>query len=425
MSNTLFIDNAYYRLTNDTDAIRQLDVYQKIRDEINRRFNPLAGGTDWEIVRESCDALAKSAGLDLLMCGYFAVANLKTLGLAGYANGLELLSVSLSNQSQPDVKTAKMRKEVLDWVNARVVQELKDLKPNYESLRDLYRCERFCERIHHQLERQQPEYLVDFEGVGFVLFEHIDRIETQYHSLVKRQHQQAGDAEPQVLRRIHRTRLSLAFVAGCVLSVGAAWGYQVIPWFHTSDYATRVEVATLSSDDARRHFQQSVSDNQIARWKSDLVPLYEQSIGQKSAISMEQSKREAMHEMATLRTLYPDDEQIKTSDEAFSAAQRAALEQTELFVQRFGEIRTKMANISLLAKREKWRDLQRQTKSLEDFAVSLSPVYGRVDYVQNLIKQGELESARKELEILKNRLNNLSWTMAQLEESLSGQPIAQ
>ncbi|MCE7629606.1 type VI secretion protein, partial [Vibrio fluvialis] len=89
--------------------------------------------------------------------------------------------------------------------------------------------------------------------------------------------------------------------------------------------------------------------------------------------------------------------------------------QTELFVQRFGEIRTKMANIALLAKREKWSDLQRQTKSLEDFAVSLSPVYGRVDYVQNLIKQGEMESARKELEILKTRLNNLSWTMAQLE----------
>ncbi len=50
MSNTLFIDNAYYRLTNDTDAIRQLDVYQKIRDEINRRFNPLAG----EPIGKSC-----------------------------------------------------------------------------------------------------------------------------------------------------------------------------------------------------------------------------------------------------------------------------------------------------------------------------------------------------------------------------------
>lgn len=51
----------------------------------------------------------------------------------------------------------------------------------------LYRAERHCERLHQLFEQQQTEYKVDFEGVGFALFEHIDRIETQYHSLLKKQ----------------------------------------------------------------------------------------------------------------------------------------------------------------------------------------------------------------------------------------------
>lgn len=103
------------------------------------------------------------------MAGYFAVASLKVHGLNGFANGLEILLASLSALDKPDTKSAKMRKEVFDWVNSKVVPELKALKPNYEALRELYRAEKCCERLHQVLEAQQPEHLVDFEGVGFAL----------------------------------------------------------------------------------------------------------------------------------------------------------------------------------------------------------------------------------------------------------------
>lgn len=74
-----------------------------------------------------------------------------------------------------------------------------------------------------------------------------------------------------------------------------------------------------------------------------------------------------------------------------------------------------MANIALLAKRGKWGELEKQTKSLEEFAVSLSPIYGRVDYVQGLLEQGDIPNAQKEFAILKQRLDSLSWKMAELE----------
>ncbi|MGT0149911.1 hypothetical protein ACT691_11505 [Vibrio metschnikovii] len=58
---------------------------------------------------------------------------------------------------------------MLDWVNARVVRELKDLYPNYESYESSTVVSDF-ERIYAILESQQPDNLVDFDGVGFTLF---------------------------------------------------------------------------------------------------------------------------------------------------------------------------------------------------------------------------------------------------------------
>jgi len=41
MSNIIFIDSVCYRLTNDSEEIRGLEPYAKVREEINRRFNPI------------------------------------------------------------------------------------------------------------------------------------------------------------------------------------------------------------------------------------------------------------------------------------------------------------------------------------------------------------------------------------------------
>lgn len=133
------------------------------------------------------------------------------------------------------------------------------------------------------------------------------------------------------------------------------------------------------------------------------------------AASFSEPKQQAISQLSLLRTLYPDNEQVNTLSQTFGLQQQAALEQTALFVAKFSEIRTKMANIALLAKRGKWAELEKQTKSLEEFAVSLSPIYGRVDYVQGLLEQGDIPNAQKEFAILKQRLDSLSWKIAELE----------
>ncbi|EEW10338.1 type VI secretion system ImpA family N-terminal domain-containing protein [Vibrio mimicus] len=410
MSNVIFIENVCYRLTNDSEGIRVLEPYLRVREEINRRFNPIAGGTDWQVVKEHCERLACNHGMDFLICGYYAVACLKTQGLAGYATGMELMSASLANQGDCDAKSAKIRKEILDWVNARVVQELQALKPTHESLRDLYRAERHCERLHQLFELQQTEYKVDFEGVGFALFEHIDRIETQYHSLLKKQEKN----EPPKLKFWQRG-YGLVLLGLVGISIGGAVGFLAWSWFYTTPYAKPQLVTALNNVEQAQALIRESSQVQRDRWQDELVPLYRSALERNLATSFSDSKQQAMSHLLLLRALYPENEQVNALNKAFSLQQQEALEQTALFVAKFSDIRTRMANIALLAKRGKWGELEKQTKSLEEFAVSLSPIYGRVDYVQGLLEQGDFINAAKEFGILKQRLDSLSWKIAELE----------
>ena len=47
---------------------------------------------------------------------------------------------------------------------------------------------------------------------------------------------------------------------------------------------------------------------------------------------------------------------------------------------------------------------------------SLSPIYARVGYIEQLLKAGDNEKAAKELAILQQRLDALIWKFYQLEE---------
>lgn len=416
MSNTVLLDQVVYHITSDSDSIRHLESYQKARDEINSRFNPLSGGTNWQEVYQACQQLAKGPGVDLLMCSYLTIAKLKIEGLAGYANGLELLMQCLSLLAKPDSKSAKMRKEVLDWVNGKAIPELKTLKPSQEQLRDLYRSERLCERIHHWMTLQQPQVEVDFEGVGFVLFEHIDQIETRYHTAIKRQEKQR-ESDNRVTRKRYFWSLAGTFFSTLAVSGVSVWLYYNPSVLNQYQFKQSIEVPVLTASNLDSYVEH-VKPTKLAAIQSELVPMYHSSIEEKTQVSIEQPYLKAIEQLDILQKLYTGDEQVNQISQTLYQDQQSALEQADEFVARFGEIRTKMANIALLAKKKRWAQVANETKSLEDFAVSLSPIYGRVGYVENLIDQQQYQQAQQEFEELKRRLNNLSWKVAELNQKL-------
>ncbi|WP_038176955.1 type VI secretion system ImpA family N-terminal domain-containing protein [Vibrio pacinii] len=417
MSTTIFLDHNVYHIVSDSQAIRHLEHYQQVRDEINARFNPLSGGTNWQAVYECCEALAKGPGIDLLLSSYMTIAKLKIEGLTGYANGLELIMQCLLVLPKPDTKSAKMRKEVLDWVNGKAIPELKKMKPTQEQLRDLYRSERLCERINDWLTLQQPEQRVNFEGVGFVLFEHIDQIETRYHTALKRQEKQRQESSEKVSPQRFRLGLVAAGLLGSVIGGGGLWAYSHPDLFHKYYYKQSVEVPSLDSRNLP-DFVEFTSPDTLQSFRNEMVPMYQASIKRNTQVSIEQPYLEAMEQLNILQQLYADNEQVVAISDQLGQDQQYALEQADEFVARFSEIRTKMANVALLAKKRRWSDVANETKSLESFAVSLSPIYGRVGYVEELIEKQQYQQAQQEFEELKRRLNNLSWKVAQLNQML-------
>ncbi|OOE80270.1 hypothetical protein BZG73_14735 [Salinivibrio siamensis] len=414
MSFILSIDNQPFRVIQDVQPLRDDERYQAIRDQINKRHSPLSGGTDWQFVKDNCQALASEQGIDLLLSGYYAVAALKVGGLAGFANGLELILACLNNEEAVSEKRARARKEALEWVNARVLGELNQIKPDQQALRDLYRCERLCDALYHVLAQQQPSYTVDYEGLAYVLFEHIDRIETRFHSAIKQQ-QKNESLNPTITVKKSRLRSLLAGIAGAGLVVTAWLAYPHIPYFQTP-YKVETPQPSLNNTQALSVFSEQHSPSTLSRWEPQFISLYTGAVEQEMAQSVEAAKTSAKQHLNALTTLYGDNEKTTSLVATYQAERAEALESTAKYIDKFRAVRTKMANIALLAEQNRWWALQKQTRSLESFAIGLSPIYGRADYVTTLVEQGEIDKANQELSVLTERLNHLSWKVSQLQE---------
>lgn len=172
----LYADIEGLKPAGDTSRLRDSSDYQKIRSEINRRFNPLAGLTDWEKVRTLCEKVAQEEGGDLLVAIYYTVAAMKTRGLAGLANGLELQVSVLGTGHEDNDMPAARRLELYRWMLGRIGEEVRAMRPEQGQIRELYRCERSLQAIDAFLSKQNGTKVDDLDALGFTIFEHIDRL---------------------------------------------------------------------------------------------------------------------------------------------------------------------------------------------------------------------------------------------------------
>lgn len=411
MSVSLFIQNTYYVINLDSSSLHAYPAYQSVRDEINRRMSPLSGGTDWQQVDQHCEWLAKGPGVDLLMASYWTVANLKTQGLEAFANGLELLNAIVSMLPPAgNNKVSSGRKDSLDWVNARAVQELKALRPDISLLRALYRCERYCDQLHRMIALKQPQHAVNFEGIGFALFEHIDRLEAQLYTTKTEPALQGAVSQdiPQPSRRRSWFRWGMAGALLVFIAVSGVLAYQwqyCWLYFHVERV---VDVATLKQKD-------------IAMWqspliKNDVVEMLTQSVRRKLNRENGSKAQRLEQDLDAMEHLYP--EEAIPLRQLVDSQQQSAIDGVDEMVTRFTDIRTRVANV--VAQHRGQRDYP-TLHSLEKYAVSLSPVYGRVEYIERLLEDGKMDEAQQEFAILTQRLDDLGWKWAALEQQMSSQ----
>ncbi|WP_234498017.1 type VI secretion system ImpA family N-terminal domain-containing protein [Vibrio maritimus] len=402
MSVSLFIQNTYYVIALDPQALKTYSAYEAVRAEINRRASPLSGGIDWQQVKTQCEWLAKGPGIDLLMAGYWAVAVMKVQGLSGLANGLELLNAVVSMLPDGDSKIAKGRKDILEWVNARVVEELKVLKPNVENLRDLYRCERYCDQLHQMMQLKQPTLAVNFESIGFALFEHIDRLEAKWYT-VDHSHCLKETLLPPSSHSWRKQGLFLVLAVLIAVSVGLA--YQ---WKHQWQYF---------------HFERVLNIESLAKQtamppfiKEDMTTLLVKDVDVHLSQDFGVQKKQIESILMAFERLSPLEAQPVRKK--VLSQQYVAIQRVDNRVERFQNTRTRVANV---VGQYKGMPQYQALHSLETYAISLSPVYGRIGYIERLMKENKREDAQKELDILTGRLNDVSWKWAQLHREMSNQ----
>ncbi|NVJ55057.1 MAG: type VI secretion system ImpA family N-terminal domain-containing protein [Vibrionaceae bacterium] len=394
MTTNVYINQSVFTVGSKSTLLRENDTYHKIKDSINSRTSFLFGVTHWEEVHEMCTSLGTTDGLDFLTSSYYSVASLKVLGLKGLADGLELMLACYAQDIEHKELSSHRKKEMIEWMISKVLSDLKVANPNKDSLRDLYRCERALQELYELCKRYQPQELPNIESVAFIIFEYIDTLETAGSKVSVVDNAQkitrTQKLEPNRLRRKSYLKKTLTFAATVSVLVAGYWLYNphAFDEFLGTSKNTSQDLMVLMKQQMNQSILQSNTD-----WVK-AVPEIE---------VFSSNNEETQKRFETQR------EQLKQ----YSAEQSKLLNEE---LERFYLARTSAANI---AKQMLASDANSASaKTLESYVLSLSPIYARLDYVENLIEQGSYREAEKELLILDSRVTRIAKDMSDKQITL-------
>lgn len=394
-----------FQINSDEAQLRDSDEYQQIRSEINRRFNPLAGVTDWERVKLLCEKLACNHGVDLLVSIYFTVASVKTQGLQGLANGLELQSAVLSCDSTSTLPSSRIT-ELYQWMLERIGHEIKSLRPGHSQLRELYRCERALQLIDSQLTLLSSGNIPALDSLGFTLFEHIDKLETtQSISMVTK-----VEKSPIV------KWLGIAILLGVILGIGFSGLIQLFQYYHqplesiiTKSYSPNV---FYSSTGLSLHEKPSIE--LLEKYRPELIAFYTSTI-KRLVIEPYQSPSRVLALSTTLTKFYPNDSQVKLLAKTVEKWNNKYSNEFIRLSERFTDARTHIANLELFLEKGDITKAISQAKDLDQYAESLSPLLSRMLYIESMIKNKNNILAKQELTKLDMQLISLLLEKSRLE----------
>ncbi|PST99834.1 type VI secretion system ImpA family N-terminal domain-containing protein [Photobacterium iliopiscarium] len=415
-----FYQGRQFTFVDDESKLRNSTRYQLIRDEINRLNNPSYGKIDWDKIKMLCEDLARTDGLNFLTTLYYTTALVKERGIGGLANGLELQLAALihlyNNKDANLIKCADLYR----WMIARIGGELRRLEPNQSQLKDLYRCERCCKEIYELFLDVHPQHVPDLEAISYVIFEHIDYLEGNIKpiALVEEKHIDKLDDIPLELPSHNnkpRIRPYWVFCLGLLLGLSV---------FVAKDYletttnplvkqltAEKLEAQILTSEQISQ-LQHQYSPSVFSSNKSTIISLYLHQANDEINTLSGENISQALSLMDTVKQLYPNDAQIEQNQQYIADIR----ERFETQYRRFKTARTNIANLQQTMSQSRNNKMASLSEDLNDYAIGLSPVYGRIDYIeQQLINKNQPE-VQKELQQLDSEIKGLELKFSQLTD---------
>jgi type VI secretion system protein VasL len=399
----------------DNEQLRNTEEYEQIRDEINRRFSLVSGGTNWSRVSKLCEQLADRDGIDLLITIYYSVAATKIRGIAGLADGLELQATVLRQpQASIDIP-AKRRVELYRWMLGLIGNDLRALENQPVTLRELYRCDRAIQVIFNRLKEAQPNEMPDIEALGATIFKRIEQLEQKF-----------GTTDKFVIKKKRPEYTLITFI----LLIGILVGSSLLFVFYksmadmpalitqlTKKSQTPVPVNLSETEELKIRFStQQINENQTY-----LVSLYSDKIENLMLSSGSDKFIEIQQLNNSLHYLYPDDPDVIEQNNIVNNWQQKLSGIMEEQNERFIIARTRAANISRAVQLDKNDELKLLASGLEDYAISLSPLVGRISYIETLINTGKVEQAKEELDILDIRIQALLLKGGELRQQTNKQ----
>lgn len=355
-------------MTIAPSLLREDSRYQQMRSEINRRQSPFSGGTDWQKVYDLAATLAITDGVDLLAASYFAVAAAKTRGIAGLASGSELLLTVLAHSKEMGSISPEKCAEIINWAIGKLLPEIKDMQVTEGNIREWYRCEYACQQLFELMQARQPKQMPNLDALGFQIF---DKIDVAKQPLKKQPHtvgQKQQTSDKGMSWSLGLVLLLLALTAG---HFAKPLGLFIGQMFWPERFASRsVDAVTQLPNDV-------------------VLPL--------------SLKMDLLFGATT----------IPQGEFNVHPEQLSYLLELDKYFQRFAASRTKAANLS--RELQQWQgsdaaklsQLQRQSRDMADYASSLSPVLARTYYIDDLLKQQQIEQAEQELNLLDKQLKSL------------------
>lgn len=408
MSSLFFSELNKFKLANDEEKLRDTAEYQQVRGEINRRVNPLTGGIDWSTVFTLCEKIGKRDGFDLLLAVYYTVAAVKIHGLRGLSNGLEIQAAVLMHQGMNSTFPAAKRIDLFNWMIGQIGSEIRAVKPGITQLRELYRCERACTALYDLLKKVQPDNVPDLEAVAFHIFEHIDRLE---HPTVP---------EPQVIKVSSTNKFALMFtlILGVGIGLASLHFWLTMPRLMDSVMLTQQVPRILTEEEGTKLVLQFGTEK-VSEKRDELTALYSGATREVMERPVGEEVLETLERSESLRYLFPEDVDVIVQSLEVASWQQLLEDDLQAQIARFRIARTRAANLARTIKRGELNKARRLSKEFEKYAVSLSPLYGRMLYVEELLKKHDYSGAESELQKLFRSMNALSLKIARLERQLS------
>lgn len=410
MSTMGFYNSHQCKFVDDENTLRHSTRYQLIRDEINRLNNPAYGKVDWDKIKVLCEDIARTDGLNFLVTLYYTTALVKANGISGLATGLELqlaMLMHLYNKKQANlVKCA----ELYRWMIARIGDDLRRLDPSDAQLKDLYRCERSCTDIYAFFLELHPQHVPDFEAMTYVIFDHIEWLEgksqpAEPKPVIVEEPDEKPLERPQPPQR--RFRSYVLFGSGILLGLSA---------FALTDYVQnqsdafinqltteKIAVKALSADNVEQlHQQYSPSD--FLNNQPRLVSMYLRQVNDDIQAPTGMRFTQALSLLDTLKHLYPNTPQVGSSDRYMAEIESRFSTQ----YRRFKTARTNIANLQKTINQSRSKKMASLSEKLNDYAMGLSPVYGRISYIEKQLSNNDIVEVKKELQQLDTEIKGLA-----------------